>query len=244
MITSTIIFATLISHQPQQQRRREDQSPNRSKEQEAEVLRQLGRVHQLVRTHKFREAESALAAAESYGRTLDIQEARIELALWREDYGEVFNRLHAFFEGNGQGITVSVSGAEEFRVWYWFLLNQKGSFKQAEKVKRELFATRVRLPLNAKFLEPEKISGSSYAQVYMYMAGYHNLRTNISRSQLYIELAKKCDRKVIVDPNFDKIANMCGYKPGVLDQQELSEVIPMLNHTAYEKKLGRAVRMF
>lgn len=243
MITSTILFVASLTTQMLFQEGGRQLKPL-TKDQESEVLRQLNRVHKLVKLSNFMSAELALASIEPYGNTMDILHARIEISLWSQDYREAFKHLKLFFEGDGKNSTVSVSGAEELRVWYWFLLTQNGNTKKAEQVKVDLFQARVRLPISPKYMDPTSLSKNRFAQVYMYMAGYYNLTTNFSRSQMYIHLAQKSDKNVTVDPNFEKIAIRFGYKPGVLDQQELSEVIPMLDHKKFEKKTGRSISLF
>ncbi|MEI7984221.1 MAG: hypothetical protein WCI55_01230 [Armatimonadota bacterium] len=215
-----------------------------SKEQEIEVNRQFVRFHSFARSQNYQEAESVLVLLESYLDPFNLRGEHVELALWRKDYSEAFKWLKLYFEGSGHGESVSVGGAEEKRIWYWFLLIQNGNVKHAEKVKVDLFQGKVRMPINPKYMDPTALSKNSFAQVYMYMAGYYNGTTNSYRSQKYIQLAKLVDPSVKIDPNFSKMATMNGYKDGVPGRQELSERFPMLDHTLFQKQLGKSVRIY
>ncbi len=207
-----------------------------------EVERQFVRFQSLANQGKLGEAESVLALIKSYKDSPDLRREHAQLALLRKDYTSAFPILRSYFDGDDPKGSRSVYGAEDTRIWYWFLITQRGDLKKADEVLKDLFHDPVRLPYSVKYLEPREVSSSKFAQAYMYMAGYYSTTGNYFRSQKYIGLAKKVDPKVKVDLNFFKGPKL--YAQSTLEKYEAQEDFPMLDHTLFQKQLGKPVRIY
>jgi len=217
-----------------------NQSLGASQAQDEEIHRQFVRFQSQVHKGKLTDAESTLALIESYQGSPKLGRERAELALWRKDYAAALPLLKLYFDGKHDGDRV-VYGAEDTRIWYWFLVTQRGDQKKADQILEALFSESVRKPEGMKDLNPRELSNVKLAQVYMYMAANCSSRANYIRSHKYIALAKVADPKVKVDPKFYEGAKL--YQATTLEKYEAEENFPMLDHTAFRKQLGRPVRI-
>jgi hypothetical protein len=169
----------------------------------SEVNLQTGRVHQFVKAKKFIEAERALVQLGSYKETVNIEEEWAGLRLWQQDYSSSLTYLTTYFEGPPGTAFRTVAGSDDLRIWYWFLLVQRGKAAKADTVLDELLINRVHVPLGAGWLKPKEVSNVKLAQVYIYMAAHKVLQGNYNRVDRYVALAKLADPLVKIDANFD-----------------------------------------
>ena len=218
-----------------------NQSPEASQAQDDEIHRQYVRFQTLVHKGKLTEAEATLALIESYKGSPQLGREYAQLALWRNDYGAALPLLRSFFDGKNEG-DKTVYGAEDTRIWYWFLVAQRGNEKKAEQIMGDLFRDTVHMPYSVKYINPRELSDVKLAQVYMYMAANCSARANYIRSNKYIALAKIADPKVKVDPKFYEGAKL--YQQATLEKYEAEENFPMLDHVLFRKKVGKPVRIF
>ncbi|MEI8282209.1 MAG: hypothetical protein WCG75_07385 [Armatimonadota bacterium] len=151
-------------------------------------------------------------------------------------------QLTTFFEGvPGTGVTY-VGGCEPIRAWYWFLLVQNGETKKSDVVLEDLLRARVHVARGAEWLDPKDLTSVKLAQVYMYMGIWYFHKINYLRAERYFDLAKLADPKVIIDPIF--ISKSKGSNKSMRDVQEAVESYPILDHTVFQMKLGRPVRIY
>lgn len=207
--------------------------------QRQEIQRQSVRYQSAVRHKNFDEAEMALVLLESLPPGKVRNRERAHLALWRSDFADAYSKLKLHFEGNGVNVQRQVQGAEDTRVWYWYLTAQRGNSAKANQILSDLIRPKRQIPGDPEFLNVAKVSNVKLAQVYVYMACYSAATTNYIRSQRYIELARKADPKAKISPKFD--AYYKRYSPTTMEREEKRAVVPMFDHTAYLRILGKPV---
>lgn len=211
-------------------------------EQRQVYVSELQRFNKLMSAKKYNEAESVLALIESYKGTPQQTKERAQVALWREDFGSAIKYLKLHFEGD-EKTWASVGGAQDSKVWYWFLLTQNRDWKRAELMQESLFRDALSSPsIPEKPYRPELTSPLKVAQVYMYMANFSLRTRNYYRANRYIALAKTVDPKVMVDPGFAKLFKL--HSERTWKSQEPFEKFPMVDHILFQKKLGRPLRAF
>ncbi len=211
-----------------------------------DAKRQRTRFNTLAKVGKFDEAENSLRLLETYTPSPEIDRYRANLSLWRQDYSSAKKQLTIFFEGGPGTASRSVGGCEPVRAWYWFLLVQNDETKKADKVLEDLLRSPVRVARGAELLNPKDLTSVKLAQVYMYMGIWYFHKVNYLRAERYFDLAKIADPKVIIDPLFiskskgSKGSNMKSFR----DAKEAEESYPILDHTVFQMKLGRPVRIY
>lgn len=221
-------------------------------EQQQELLRQNTRFQALVKANKLDEAERALVVLASieyrslsqWTRDAEVAGKHAAISLRRRDYVSAFADLKNYFEG-GPGHGRKVGGATDMRVWYWFLLAQRGDLVKAQKVQDDLFRDSVYNPSGGGVLfDPVTTSKSKLSQVYLFMAARKVSSINLYRSHQYLILAQRVDPSVKIDSSFEKFSNRFGFEKGVRDPHEEQELIPALDHTVFEKAQGKRIRNF
>ena len=222
-----------------------------SRERMQEMKRQTSWFQALVKADKLDEAERALIILSSSQVGLwpaSMKEAEVAgmhstISLRRGDYTSALADLKLYFEGSPEHHR-TVGGATDLRIWYWFLLTQRGELDKARRVLGDLFRSSVHSPGGSDNFDPTTTSRSSLAQVYMYMAARKAAANCLYRSDQYLKLAKRADPTVRIDPNFEKYLLRFGYVKGKPDPHESDELTPALDHTVFEKQQGRPLRIF
>ena len=206
----------------------------------AELTLQTKRFRSFVAAKKFIEAEAPLAILSTLIKPEAVSGLRAKLFLHQQNYHEAYLNLTIYFEGSSSTQKRVVGGAETLRAWYWFLQVQKGENLKADKSQRLLLSQKMVVPDGEEYFEPQLLSNSKTAQVYMYLAAYYSAQHKFYLSEQCINFAKKIDTEIKIDPGFQSLADRGGHKQGVPGIADGDELIPMLDHFVYEKKVGHS----
>lgn len=217
--------------------RRETQTCN------PDIRWQTIQFNQLVKAGNFDQAEVPLKLLECYVSSQEIEKFRANLSLRRQDYTSAKKQLTTFFEGGPDTASRSVGGCEPVRDWYWFLLVQNGETKKADVVLEDLLRSPVYVARGAERLNLKDLTSVKLAQVYMSMGIWYFHKLNYLRAARYFDLAKIADPKVIIDPLFMS-RSKAGHIKSMVDAKEAEESYPILDHTVFQMKLGRPIRIY
>ena len=236
----SVVLATITQQGLSIQRSEQRLAELRSEQRIAERTLQSKRFRSFVAAKRFIEAEAPLAILSTLLQPEAVSGLRAELFLHQQNYHEAYLNLKIYFEGSSPTRKVVVGGAETLRAWYWFLLVQKGENLKADKSQRVLLGQKMVVPDGEEYFEPQLLSSNKTAQVYMYLAAYYSAQHKFYLSEQCINLAKKIDAEIKIDPGFQSLADRGGHKKGVPGIAEAGELIPMLDHLVYEKKVGHS----
>ena len=187
-------------------------------------------------------AESALDSDEEFRNTVELANDRAELLLARKDYARALDSLQLFFDGSNHGRVRIFSEYQESRIWYWFMLLQRGDSEKARLVERDIVMDPTYVGKKYSFPHPYESSKIKLAQMYIFMAGFHAHKFNFLRSNRYLKLAKDVDPNVVIELGFKRIESFMKITSDEANAIELVERFPILDHLEYRMLTGRPIK--